>query len=243
MSTTEDRLAGASAGRGDNGSGEAAGADTVVRQLPLAAYVPMGVTSTYKRPKATVDPDSSKTWLRRAYPVVASHKASLPYRHHPVLRRPGHSGPDPRPPQSRHRQLAREAHRAPALLRRVGAGARAGRGGGGLHLANRPVQDGLRHRVRPAQRHLRAPHPYVVPVLRPRAVGTADLPGQLGHPLGADVPHLRAAHSGPVLHRPGGLRLHALHQRGAGPGGHGHHALHLLDRACACARSSSPCPG
>jgi ATP-binding cassette subfamily B protein len=75
VSTTEDRLAGASAGRGDDGAGEAAGADTVVRQLPLAAYVPMGVTSTYKRPKATVDPDSSKTWLRRAYPVVASHKA------------------------------------------------------------------------------------------------------------------------------------------------------------------------
>jgi ATP-binding cassette, subfamily B, bacterial len=80
VSTTEDRLAGASAGGGDDGAGEGgagegAAADTVVRQLPLAAYVPMGVTSNYKRPKATVDPDSSKTWLKRAYPIVASHKA------------------------------------------------------------------------------------------------------------------------------------------------------------------------
>jgi ATP-binding cassette, subfamily B, bacterial len=45
-----------------------------VRRLPLAAYVPMGVTSNYKRPKATVDPDSSKSWLRRAYPIVRAHK-------------------------------------------------------------------------------------------------------------------------------------------------------------------------
>jgi ATP-binding cassette, subfamily B, bacterial len=45
-----------------------------VRTLPLAAYVPMGVTSNYKAPKATVDPDTTKSWLRRAYPIVASHK-------------------------------------------------------------------------------------------------------------------------------------------------------------------------
>jgi ATP-binding cassette subfamily B protein len=44
------------------------------RRLPLAAYVPMGVTSNYEAPKATVDPDTSKSWLRRAYPIVASHK-------------------------------------------------------------------------------------------------------------------------------------------------------------------------
>jgi ATP-binding cassette subfamily B protein len=48
---------------------------TEVRRQPLAAYVPMGVTSNYAAPKATVDPDTSKSWLKRAYPIVASHKA------------------------------------------------------------------------------------------------------------------------------------------------------------------------
>jgi ATP-binding cassette subfamily B protein len=34
----------------------------------------MGVTSNYEAPKATVDPDRSKSWLRRASPIVAAHK-------------------------------------------------------------------------------------------------------------------------------------------------------------------------
>jgi ATP-binding cassette, subfamily B, bacterial len=50
---------------------------TATRRLPLAAYVPMGVTSKYKAPKATVDPDTSKSWLRRAYPIVAAHKGAF----------------------------------------------------------------------------------------------------------------------------------------------------------------------
>ncbi len=45
-----------------------------VRQLPLAAYVPMGVTSRYVAPKATVDPDRSKSWIKRAAPIVMAHK-------------------------------------------------------------------------------------------------------------------------------------------------------------------------
>ena len=36
--------------------------------------VPLGATSRYAAPKATIDPDRSKTWLRRALPVVMAHK-------------------------------------------------------------------------------------------------------------------------------------------------------------------------
>jgi ATP-binding cassette subfamily B protein len=78
MSTTEDQVAGASTNdEGRTAQAAPAGAPPAVRQLPLAAYVPMGITSNYKRPKATVDPDSSKTWLRRALPIVAAHKRSF----------------------------------------------------------------------------------------------------------------------------------------------------------------------
>jgi ATP-binding cassette subfamily B protein len=79
MSTTEDKLTGASADddrdameQPSNGSTR-----TATRQLPLAAYVPMGITSKYKAPKATIDPDTSKSWLRRAYPIVAAHKRAF----------------------------------------------------------------------------------------------------------------------------------------------------------------------
>ena len=47
---------------------------TATRMLPLAAYVPMGLTSDYKSPKATVDPDKTKSWLKRAWPIVKAHK-------------------------------------------------------------------------------------------------------------------------------------------------------------------------
>ena len=57
------------------------------------------------------------------------------------------------------------------------------------------LQDGVPHRVRPAEHHVRAPEPHVVLVLRPRAVGSAHLACQLRHPLGADVPLVRADRS------------------------------------------------
>jgi ATP-binding cassette subfamily B protein len=78
VSTTEDQVVGAASD--DDGEpsaliGSAHGSvQTEVRRQPLAAYVPMGVTSNYEAPRATVDPDASKSWLRRAYPIVASHK-------------------------------------------------------------------------------------------------------------------------------------------------------------------------
>jgi ATP-binding cassette subfamily B protein len=76
MSKTEDQIVGTpeEGGRAVNGATTSGATKTAARRLPLATYVPMGVTSDYKPPKATVDPDKSKSWLRRAYPIVASHK-------------------------------------------------------------------------------------------------------------------------------------------------------------------------
>jgi ATP-binding cassette, subfamily B, bacterial len=36
-----------------------------------------GIQSRYRPPRATIDPDRSKTWIRRALPVVKSHKLTL----------------------------------------------------------------------------------------------------------------------------------------------------------------------
>jgi ATP-binding cassette, subfamily B, bacterial len=98
MSKTEDRIEGApsgaqAAGKGRTGRTGTGGADTRetdtletdtreaepqddVRRLPLAAYVPMGVTSRYEAPSATVDPDRSKGWIKRATPIVMAHKVA-----------------------------------------------------------------------------------------------------------------------------------------------------------------------
>ena len=75
MSTTEDQVAGhAGRRRARRDARPPQAPPDGPRRLPLAAYVPMGVTSDYKPPKATVDPDMSKSWIKRAYPIVASHK-------------------------------------------------------------------------------------------------------------------------------------------------------------------------
>jgi ATP-binding cassette subfamily B protein len=68
MSTTEDQV------EAEKATMTGATAPTAARQLPLAAYVPMGVTEEYKAPKATINPDTSKSWLKRAFPIVAAHK-------------------------------------------------------------------------------------------------------------------------------------------------------------------------
>jgi len=71
VSTTEDKIE-----RVDNDAPTPDDADATQsrRQLPLAAYVPMGITEEYQAPKASVDPDTSKTWLKRALPIVKAHK-------------------------------------------------------------------------------------------------------------------------------------------------------------------------
>jgi ATP-binding cassette, subfamily B, bacterial len=75
VSTTEDQVTGTPADdESDTLTASPVATPKGTRQLPLATYVPMGVTSNYQPPKATVDPDTSKSWIKRAYPIVASHK-------------------------------------------------------------------------------------------------------------------------------------------------------------------------
>ncbi|HTU37233.1 MAG TPA: ABC transporter ATP-binding protein [Acidimicrobiales bacterium] len=44
------------------------------RGLPFAAYVPTGALSRYEKPTAVINPDTSKSWIKRAAPIVMSHK-------------------------------------------------------------------------------------------------------------------------------------------------------------------------
>ena len=44
---------------------------------PAAPFVPLAVVPRYAAPKAGIDPDQSKTWLRRAWPIAATHKAGF----------------------------------------------------------------------------------------------------------------------------------------------------------------------
>ena len=73
VSKTEDRLDEGRAG----GNGQVAPArwsTEVAAPATAPAYVPMGTTSRYTAPKATVDPDRSKSWIKRATPIVMAHK-------------------------------------------------------------------------------------------------------------------------------------------------------------------------
>src|ERR1700680_5029570 len=38
------------------------------------AFEPVTESSVYSVPRATIDPDPTKSWLRRAWPVIRSHK-------------------------------------------------------------------------------------------------------------------------------------------------------------------------
>jgi len=40
----------------------------------VSPFVPVAVTARYQAPKATVDPDRSKSWLKRALPIMKAHK-------------------------------------------------------------------------------------------------------------------------------------------------------------------------
>jgi ATP-binding cassette subfamily B protein len=82
VSKTEDRLGQSKAAGDRRVASEAVDTKDVAasdgkdagRELPLAAYVPMGALSRYKPPKSTVNPDKSKKWIRRAAPIVMAHK-------------------------------------------------------------------------------------------------------------------------------------------------------------------------
>ena len=45
--------------------------------MSVAEFVPTGNTSKYRTPRAWIDPDHEKTWLRRALPLVMARKATL----------------------------------------------------------------------------------------------------------------------------------------------------------------------
>jgi ATP-binding cassette subfamily B protein len=76
VSKTEDRLeAGAEESpAATNGQATQEAADTPEKELPLAAYVPMGAMSRYAKPTGAIKPDTTKSWISRAAPVVMSHK-------------------------------------------------------------------------------------------------------------------------------------------------------------------------
>ena len=48
--------------------------DTTAEAIEASPFIPLTEVARYKAPKATIDKDQSKTWLRRAWPVLASHK-------------------------------------------------------------------------------------------------------------------------------------------------------------------------
>jgi ATP-binding cassette subfamily B protein len=77
MSKTEDRYGAAAGPQADGAVDAGSGTDDGARTLPFAAYVPMGATSRYTAPKATVDPDRSKSWIGRAKPIVMAHKVQF----------------------------------------------------------------------------------------------------------------------------------------------------------------------
>ncbi len=159
MSTTEHQIAD---GAFEDDGGDATMAATAKEALaseallhPLAAYVPMGVTSAYKPPKAGVDPDTTKTWIRRAYPIVKSHKGhflvalilsfvglvlqlQIPQFLSDAI--DNSLGPHPTVPLS--------------FLRLLDSGPGRHRRHRRVLLADVAVQGGVRHRVRPAQQHL-----------------------------------------------------------------------------------------
>ncbi|HWF53014.1 MAG TPA: ABC transporter ATP-binding protein [Solirubrobacteraceae bacterium] len=46
-------------------------------QLEEDRYAPSPMRSRYAPPRATIEPDTSRSWLRRAWPIVRSHRRSL----------------------------------------------------------------------------------------------------------------------------------------------------------------------
>jgi ATP-binding cassette subfamily B protein len=76
VSKTEDRLeeSGAPAPTAGNGHVPDGAVATAEEALPFAAYIPMGAVSRYEKPKATINPDVTLSWIRRAAPIVMSHK-------------------------------------------------------------------------------------------------------------------------------------------------------------------------
>ena len=164
--------------------------------------IPIAEVARNEAPRATIDPDQSLSWLRRVRPIMWAHKGifitSLVASFIGLVLQVQ----IPNLLNDAITNSIENAHRGAQPLRLVDRRPRVGRRDRRVHLPAVPVRDGLRHRVRPPEHHLRAPHQDVVLLLRPGAVRPAHLTGQLGHPLGPDVHDLRAIHPGPVLASP-----------------------------------------
>jgi ATP-binding cassette subfamily B protein len=63
----------ATVGRGERGPARLRPGDGP----PESPFVPLAEPSRYKPPRATIDPDQSKSWLARALPVVKAHRLML----------------------------------------------------------------------------------------------------------------------------------------------------------------------
>jgi ATP-binding cassette subfamily B protein len=51
-----------------------AGASSASESSPHSPFVPIGVESRFAAPRAYIDPDPLKSWLRRAWPIMLSHR-------------------------------------------------------------------------------------------------------------------------------------------------------------------------
>ena len=198
-------------------------------------FVPGPEPARYEAPKATIDPDRSKTWLRRAMPILKSHRkifiVSL------VLSFVGLVL------QVQIPKLLSDAIDN-SIVPALPAPARACRctstcGGSsawpwpgwcratsrGLYLFQTAyrIEFDLRNII---YEHLtKMSFPFYDRVQSGQLIS----PGELRHPVGADVHDVRPDDPRAVQHRPGGLRLHAVDQRAPGLRGHDHDAVRLPD--------------
>ena len=194
-------------------------------------FVPIDELARNEAPPAGIDPDRSLSWLRRALPIMRAHKGifitSLTLSFVglilqvaiPLLLNKAITNSHP------------EAHRCRSATTSGGSSASGCSAASSGYIARLflfetayDIEYDLRNII---YEHLTK---MSFALLRPGPVGPAHLPGQLRHPLGADVHDLRPADPRPVLDGRHRVLRDADHQRPARPRRHGHHAVRLLDR-------------
>ena len=249
MSTTEDKLDGPdvdapAAERPDRtGAADRIGTQDGVRRLPLAAYVPMGVTSRYAAPTATVDPDRSKGWIKRATPIVMAHKVALFSAlifsflgliiqvWIPKILQNGITNALINRTQPLHNYVELIA----VLALSTGVFGYISRTN--LFKVAYAIEFDLRNIL--YEHFTRMSFPFYDRVQSGQLISRAnsDIRSvQMYLTFAPDDP-------GAVLHRAGRLRLHALHQRAAGLRGHGGDAASSTSSASRCGSRSSRCRG
>ena len=173
-------------------------------------YEPLGVVARSGPPSARPSPERHSVWWRRMLPLLLSDKpaffgslgaALLSLIAAILIPRVTMNAIDDA-------LIARTSSLAPYVW--ILLGLAVFRRDPHLRLPHVALRHRVPARVRPAGHRVRAPHPDVVLVLRPCAVGSADLAGELRHPIGADVPDLRATRGAQPreLRRRAGLHVH-----------------------------------